>query len=124
MDDARFMELVDHSPIRPLLEQSGIRCNPDTVKQLMLMLHALKLYDERSQSYGAVWRNHGAKANLQRAAAKLDRLMEVFWHGRKAPAKGQTDDAYDAINYLLFFLRLEEEGNMTGEPREVLDAEG
>lgn len=77
---------------------------------------ALRIYVERSQSYGQVWTHYGARANLLNAARKIDRLMESWWRGEGIPAlhKDNLDDAIDAINYLTFFIRCARDGNLTG----------
>lgn len=67
---------------------------------------ALAIYNERSQMYGDAWRRYGALNNLIRAATKLERLVAMFWHGSEGPPLEElsVDDAYDAINYLVFFI--------------------
>lgn len=84
-----------------------------------VLMKAHNLYEERTQSYGQVWRQYGGLSNLLNAARKIDRLMEVWWHGwnnGEAPVihKEALDDAYDALNYLTFFIRSVGEGNITG----------
>jgi len=86
-------------------------------EQLAVILEALEVYRQRSVSYGEVWRQYGATGNLLQAARKVDRLMEMWWHnpdGAAALQKDALDDAIDAINYLVFFIRLAREGNLTG----------
>jgi hypothetical protein len=87
----------------------------------------LEINEDRSAAYGDVWRNYGAVSNLLSAARKVDRLMETWWDGLingTAPGihKDALDDAYDAINYLAFFIRNATDGNFTGERPERPDA--
>ena len=80
-------------------------------------MEALNIYRQRGLSYGEVWRQYGATANLVQAARKIDRLMEMWWHnpdGAVALQKDALDDAFDALNYLVFFIRLARDGNITG----------
>lgn len=81
------------------------------------------LYSQRSQAYGQVWRNYGALANLLNATRKVDRLMNIWWRSTKPSIhKDALDDAFDAINYLVFFIRSAREGNFTGVAPERPDA--
>lgn len=88
----------------------------------------LQIHEGRSEAYGEVWRNYGAVSNLLSAARKVDRLMETWWDGMingTAPSihKDALDDAYDAINYLAFFIRNAQNGNFTGERPERPDVD-
>lgn len=87
-------------------------------EQLAVILEALTIYRQRSRSYGEVWRQYGATANLLQAARKIDRLMQIWYHnpdGAEALQKDALDDAFDALNYLVFFIRAARDGNLTGE---------
>lgn len=95
--------------------------------QMNVLMHCARIYDQRSAAYGQVWRQHGALSNLLSAARKIDRLMEVWYHspdGAKALHKDALDDAYDAINYLAFFIRNAQAGNLTGYRPERPDGQG
>ena len=102
-----------------LLESHGVAPTEDNAMHLIVFLEALKLYDERTASYGQIWRQYGALSNLLNAARKVDRSMETWWHndGGAIPIlhKSNLDDAFDALNYLAFFIRNAREGNLTGE---------
>lgn len=92
-----------------------------------VLMKVQRLYEERSESYGQVWRQYGALSNLLNVARKIDRLMEVWWHGwnnGETPVihKDALDDAYDAFNYLTFFIRSVGEGNITGSLPQRPDA--
>lgn len=87
------------------------------------VLHeALDVVLHRSGSYGSVWQQYGALANLLQAARKVDRLMALWWHDRPvvgeeiALGKDALDDAMDAINYLAFFITMARDGSIIGEP--------
>jgi hypothetical protein len=72
----------------------------------------------RTSSYGLVWRRFGAISNLLNAGRKVGRLMEAWYEGTTvAPVlhKDGLDDAFDAINYLGFFIQNARHGNMTGD---------
>ncbi len=97
-----------------LLKFFGIRDTYETIQQLLIMLKALQVYDGRSESYGQVWKQYGPLSPLLSAARKVDRLMSIWWHkseehvgkaAKEVRHKDAMDDAIDAINYLVFFLR-------------------
>lgn len=91
----------------------------DLAQHQAILQRCLDTYIERTEAYGQAWKNYGAVANLVNAARKTDRTMETWYHGLmqgEAPAihKDALDDAYDAINYFVFFIRCVEAGNFTG----------
>lgn len=90
----------------------------DNEDQFHVFREALSVYEQRSAIYGDVWQRYGALNNLVRAATKIDRLMAIWYHTDHKPtaSTGTLDDAIDALNYLVFFIRLAREGNVTGQP--------
>lgn len=109
--------------IKVVLDDVGVEPNPENIAHLMVFMEALRVYDQRSRSYGMVWQQYGALSNLINASRKVDRLMAVWWSGAKQiigrgqlPAihKDYVDDAVDALNYLAFFLRNVRNHNFTG----------
>ena len=107
-------------PLDELLEACGIEYNEEVVEQIAVFLTALKLYEERNRTYRNIWETYGALNNLLRAATKVDRSMEIWWHSRDPNPllhKDNLDDAIDAINYLVFFIRCVRSGNITGSKR-------
>jgi len=92
------------------------------MEHLSVLLRAFGIHIERGNAYGDVWKNYGALANLLSAARKIDRLMNVWWREDTTDVpmlhKDLLDDAYDAINYLTFFIRNAQAGNIFGvEPQ-------
>jgi hypothetical protein len=79
---------------------------------------ALAIMVDRTSSYGLVWQQYGALNNLVRAATKVDRLMETWWFHDDPSLihKDALDDAFDAMNYLNFFIANARAGNITGTP--------
>lgn len=104
-----------------LLIALGIEPTETTRAQLAVMAQAVQLFAERDTKYGGVWQQYGALSNLVRSATKVDRLMNVWWHGNVdgSPAlhKDSLDDAFDMINYMIFFIRCAREGNVYGTPQ-------
>lgn len=88
----------------------------EVVAHLEVFLEALRIFQSR-KIYGDAWRRHGALSNLLSVARKTDRLMQVYWHGDGGMThKEGMDDAYDLINYAIFFIRNKEDGNEKGKP--------
>lgn len=116
--------------------------NHDLHEHMQELARIFDVYVERNGKYKGVWRQYGALANLVRAAQKVDRLMSVWWHevqpecnrpehqdghhgpdcfleATRVPLDSEDlDDALDAINHLLFFVRCAREGNLFGTPPE------
>jgi hypothetical protein len=102
--------------IQHLLELNGIPYTDDTAEQMAVFIDCMRLYDDRSKSYGQAWKQYGGLANLQSAARKVDRLMESWWHrGEGSLHKDGLDDAFDGINYFVFFIRMIRLGRVTGK---------
>ena len=86
-------------------------------EHLEVLAKAFGLHLQRTEAYGEVWKQYGALSNLLSAARKIDRLMNVWWRNDGSiPAlhKDVLDDAYDAINYITFFIRNAQNGNIAG----------
>lgn len=92
---------------------------------------AMAIYASRTEAYGEIWQQYGALSNLLNASRKVARLMSVWWDsqyegsiGLPALHKDALDDAFDAINYLAFFIRCAREFNITGSrPQPAFSAE-
>lgn len=109
--------------LEEVLEGFGIEATPDVEEQFIILLTALKIYSDRGKIYGDTWTTYGALNNLLRAATKVDRSMEIWWHDQSENNnplmhKDNLDDAIDAVNYLVFFIRCVRAGNITGSKRE------
>jgi hypothetical protein len=105
-----------------LFDYFDIDVTEETWNHFETLMEVLKLYSDRTVLYGQVWKNYGALNNLVRGATKVDRLMATWWHETTMDIppmhKDSLDDAYDAINFLVFFIRCAREMNITGQPPE------
>jgi len=99
------------------LQANGIEPTPDMCQQLSIFIEAVALYQERDKQYGPVWRKYGALSNLLRSAAKVERMIELWWKNPNDEQlhKEPLDDAYDLMNYVAFFVRNVGAGNLRGE---------
>lgn len=108
--------------VEDLLAAFNVDISDDNIEQLLVLMSALRIYDERAKIYGDTWTTYGGLNNLLRAATKVDRSMEIWWHDQSDNAnplmhKDNLDDAIDAVNYLVFFIRCVRAGNITGSKR-------
>lgn len=88
------------------------------VEHAQTLDEAARLMLHRTSSYGLVWQRFGAMSNLLNAARKVGRLMEAWYEGTTVEPvlhKDGLDDAWDAINYLAFFIQCARKGNLTGD---------
>lgn len=99
-----------------MLEILGMEYNVENTAQLEIMLEALTIYDERSRMYGDQWKGSGAEDNLGNALRKVKRQRHQLGGNLEVSAlrKGGDDDAIDAVNYLVFFIRNLRAGNVSG----------
>lgn len=116
MDEYSVIGAPEDQAIREFLGVHGIEATEDIVAHLQVFIQALRIRQSR-KIYGAAWRRYGALSNLLSVARKVDRLMQVFWHGDGViNHKDALDDAYDLINYAAFFIQNKEARNERGEP--------
>lgn len=104
-----------HRATVAFLEAHDIEPTSNMITHLSVLLEALQIHETR-KSYGDIWRKYGALSNLLSVARKADRLMQIFWHGTgELTHKDSVDDAYDLINYAVFFIRNVTDGNLKGQ---------
>jgi hypothetical protein len=103
-----------HAATVNFLEALGITPTSEALTHLNVLVEALLIHDSR-KIYGRVWQRYGWLSNLLSIARKADRLMQVFWFGSGSlDHKPSADDAYDLINYAVFFIRNVEADNARG----------
>lgn len=93
------------------------------LEQQKIFDEALDVFIERNGNYRDTWKQYGALSQLVRGAQKVDRLMAVWWHAENPDAlkPAAIDDAIDAINHLVFFIRCARDANFYGEAPERPD---
>jgi len=85
----------------------GIPVSDDSMRQAEVMVAALQLFHLRSERHGDVWKASGWQGMLVDARKKVERLWNEFMAQSEIPE--DLDSAYDAINYLAFFIRAQHE---------------
>jgi hypothetical protein len=111
-----FISVDELTTAQRYLYDIGVEINDENLQHLATFKEALRIYDDRSKTYGQAWRKYGALGNILFAAQCFNRLMKMWWHSDGTPGhKNSLDDAYDGINYLVFFIRNVKGGNMRGE---------
>ena len=100
--------------------------NHDHHEHMKVLAKVMAVYVERNAKYRNTWEQYGALAQLVRAAQKVDRLMAMWWFeeypgsdpearpNRVPLTEEDLDDAEDAINHLIFFMRCARAGNLFG----------
>lgn len=89
-------------------------------EHMMVFCEALEIYEERTVKYGQAWRRRGWLGNIMNLFNCVDRL-DGFWWRKDTPdpmiresVDQALDDAFDAINYLIFFIRNVRARNRSG----------
>lgn len=104
---------------KQFLQDIGLPDTDDNLDQLNVLVECLVIYSGREDVYGAAWRQYGAVSNVLSMARKVDRVMNEWWtsliRGEVRDRDGEElDDAFDLINYTVFFLRNVRDGNISG----------
>lgn len=99
--------------VRLILELLEVEFTEDNYAIMSMFVRAYQIYIERSKVHGTAWKRRGALNNLVRAATKLERVEEVYWYPDNVPFDNidlDLDDAFDALNYVAFFITQAERG--------------
>lgn len=99
--------------VRLILELLGVAYTEDNYAVMSMFVRAYQIYIERQAKYHDAWKRYGALNNLIRSASKLQRVQEVYWYPDEVPLDDMDldlDDAFDALNYLAFFITQAERG--------------
>lgn len=92
--------------------------SPPNIEQAIILMTALKLFEERNAITPDAWKSAGYLGNLLALKGKVNRMMASLWY-KVAPngnIEKPIDNALDAINYAAFFARLYETGDERGTP--------
>ncbi len=80
----------------------------DVKQQAVVMFQALDIFVEREQVRGGLWKKMGTHDSAYQLKSKTMRLMAMLSSGlEKKPelTDEAVDDALDAVNYAVFFIR-------------------
>ncbi len=94
-----------------ILGRLGYKPTPTSVEQLAVLMEAFAIFQERNGRYRDEWRRTGWRGALFETRKKVSRVWQCFWTGAstKDPAM-LYDDVFDAINFMIFFVRLHRDG--------------
>jgi hypothetical protein len=95
--------------VQYICDTFSIAYNSESAEHMMVFLEALRIYDERNNQYGPLWKNAGAAENFFDASRKARRVKAVVM---SEGGFNIDDDALDAINYLIFGIRNMREGRI------------
>jgi hypothetical protein len=113
-DDISWAALIQEAMKR----STGIRLSQteasDLEEHVAVLMNATAIAVERGKRYGDLWRHRGYLGNLLHMDSKHLRLMREFYENDSEIQQNQLDDAYDLINYTVFFIRNVEDGNERG----------
>lgn len=84
------------------------------VDQLRVMVEVLAIMIERNKKYRDLWRKAGWLSHVHHIRHKAARLMNTFWGQKDVPKDADLDDAFDLINYTIYFIRSYRDGNERG----------
>lgn len=76
-------------------------------EQMLTMMSALEIFQERDKRYKGLWRGDGAMDSAMHVHSKAARVRQAGLDGPPAA----LDDAHDIINYAAFYIRNAQEGN-------------
>lgn len=85
------------------LEVLGL--DPALKGQLGVMAEALSIHQQREETHGALWEEHGHIDSAGHIRSKGSRVVRGTAEYDKELALGVRDDALDLINYACFWVR-------------------
>lgn len=94
------------------------KLSPSGQEQMVVFYECLRLFEERNTRYKDLWKADGWRGSLFSLKHKVKRLWQQFWidnaKDKGTKEKPELDDAYDAINYIAFFIRNVQANNENG----------
>jgi hypothetical protein len=91
------------------LSSFGLEDTEDNREQLRVMVEAMTIYEEREAVRGGLWKGAGAVDSAHHLQSKGLRVKYAIDH--TAPGAG-VDDALDAVNYAVFYVRNVRDGRL------------
>lgn len=102
---------------RSLCEQMGWE-DESTYEHAYALVLATAMFHDRNQEVHDAWKSVGFLGNLLTLYGKIIRLMNgLWWTKSEGRSEKPVDNAIDAINYTVFFLRCWWDENERGTPR-------
>ena len=105
---------VEKDQLEAALVALDIEPTEEVMRQFLMFVVAIKVFEKKDKAYGSAWRKLGALNNLTRMATKVERLLEMFWHKQTWMTEDpDLDDAIDLLNYGGFFMQQAVDGEWT-----------
>lgn len=92
-----------------VLRQFGLFPSGDNREQMRVMIEAMHIYEEREAQRGGLWKESGYVDNAHHLRSKGQRVSKACSMDVAEEPEAQ-DEAIDAINYAVFFVRNTEAG--------------
>lgn len=96
-------EEVPNDRVSKILIAMDMEDNLENRSQVTVFVDTLSIFRERSKRHSGVWKDSGWRGALFDTRKKTDRLWNEFMVSDNPPE--DLDSAYDAINFLAFFIR-------------------
>lgn len=100
MDTDETDELARH-----FVDQCGHPVTETNVAQMRAYLEAFGIFVQRNSVYEDLWKSYGWMDSLTHVRSKAMRLVRKFWRDNPTEDETLLDDAFDLINYTVFFIR-------------------
>lgn len=97
------------------LELHGYEVTDSSVGHLQVLMDAMGIFNERNKKYRDLWKRSGWLSHVHHIRHKVARMFSIFW-GTDAwkDEDDPLDDAFDNINYTVFFIRAFRDGDERG----------
>jgi hypothetical protein len=75
-------------------------------QQMEVLIHAFEIFIERNADRKDLWAEYGVEDSLLHIRSKAGRLARLLGEDQRLSVKEKDlDEAYDLINYCVFFIR-------------------
>lgn len=108
---------VSKARVWDALHTLGIEQTADNCEQLEVLVESLLIYGEREKARGGLWKAAGAVDSAHHLKSKGGRVKHAVDHAM--PDAG-LDDAHDAVNYAVFYVRNVRAGRLVDDQQEDL----
>lgn len=105
--------LTDRDRAANALSALELDITEDNIDQMVVMVEAMQIYQEREQARGGLWKDAGALDSAHHLGSKGRR---VLFAAQRDNFSAAVDDAIDAVNYAVFYVRNWRAGRVAESP--------